>query len=285
VRQLTVVSVNTCYGGIDPDTGDDSGARVTIEALRGAQPHVVLLQEMDARGDPYRLWRHLRHFANALDMEPVLGPSAAIRSELGNHTAILVATSRGLRVVDQWPPPAPASPRVPWCRAEVTVPGLARPVRFCSVHLSARSAADQLRAAQVIASYVRAQHQPAVVGGDLNGYAPGEPAVLPAPSRGQPHWRRGPGGVLEPDYTVHETLADAGLTDIAAHLPRGHRDPPELTGTADAGRIDRIYLTAPLTGAATAYRQQDTGGGDHHMLLLTLDLTAAAAAVPPVPVP
>jgi endonuclease/exonuclease/phosphatase family metal-dependent hydrolase len=285
VRRLTVVSANTCYGGINPDTGDDSGARVTIEALRGADPDVALLQEMDARGDPYRLWRHLRHFASALDMEPVLGPSAAIRSELGNHTAILVSARRGLRVADQWPPPAPAGPRVPWCRAEVTVPGLARPVHFCSVHLSARSAADQLRAAQVIASYVRAQHHPAVVGGDFNGYAPGEPAAaepaaLPAHLRGQPRWRRGPGGVPEPDYAVHDTLADAGLTDIAAHLPPGRRDRPGLTGTARAGRIDRIYLT----GAATEYRQQDTGGSDHHMLLLTLDLTAAAAAVPPGPV-
>jgi endonuclease/exonuclease/phosphatase family metal-dependent hydrolase len=179
MQRLTVISANACYGGIDPGTGDDSRARVTIEALRSAQPHVVLFQEMDAR-DPYRLWRHLRHFASALDMEPVLGPSAAIRSELGNHTAILVSGRRGLRVVDQWPPPAPAGPRVPWCRAEVTVPGLARPVHFCSVHLSARSAADQLRAAQVIASYVRAQHHPAVVGGDFNGYAP---ASRPPPSR------------------------------------------------------------------------------------------------------
>ena len=85
-RPLTFATFSFEDGGLDHATGDDSQWQATITALQAAAPGVVLLQEMDDRGDPYWLRR-----TAALGMEPVRGPSAAIRSRTVNHTAILVA--------------------------------------------------------------------------------------------------------------------------------------------------------------------------------------------------
>lgn len=60
VRRLTVVTANLCYGGIDPQAGDDGPLEAAVAALRRGRPHAVLLQEVDAAGNPSGLWRRLR---------------------------------------------------------------------------------------------------------------------------------------------------------------------------------------------------------------------------------
>jgi endonuclease/exonuclease/phosphatase family metal-dependent hydrolase len=245
------------------------------------RPHVVLCQEMTAPW-PARLKGHVRRTANALGMEPVLGPPVPwTASRL--RTAVLVDRSSGIVITDEGPPPPGPADESAWCMAVLEVPGLGAPLGVFSVHMPARSAAAQLTETQILTSLIAAQHPLAVAGGDWNSYprsqlAAGGLAALPAQLRCQPRWRRGPGGVPEPDYAVHDALRDAGLTDIAAHLPPGHRDPPELTATAAAGRIDRFYVSPGLAGAATRYRQQETAGSDHAIVLLTLSIAQAAAA-------
>lgn len=275
MRRLTVVSANACNGGIDPRTGDDSGALMTIKVLRGVRPHVVLLQEMDACGDPNRLWRHLRYWANALDMEAVLGPSAAVRSELGNHTAILVAARRGLRVTDQWPPPPPAGPRVPWCHAEVTVPGLAGPLHLYSVHLSAESPSDRVHAAELIAGYTASCGQHVLAGGGWNDYPRGGPVpsaaelgALPAQAR-VARCRRGPTGLWEPCYDVDDLLGDVGLADIAACWSGAAR---LAATTGNGARADRCYATADLAAAAVSCQNLRIGS-DHQAVACTFDFS------------
>jgi len=272
-RRLTVVTANLCYGGLDPETGDDLPLEATVGALRRARPHAVLLQEVGAAGNPSGLWRRLRRIANALGMEPaVLGPSAAIRSELGNHTAILVAAGRGLRVTDQWPPPSPAGPRVPWCRAEVTVPGLAGPLHLYSAHLSARSPSARVHAAELIASYAAGHAGHVVAGGDWTttrapGPGPAQIAALPAAVRAS-RCRQGPDGAWAPRYDVDAPFAAAGLADLAAC-----HDPAGLAATTrDGARADRCYATPALAGVLAACQDLVTGS-DHRAVAVTFDLT------------
>lgn len=81
---------------------------------------------------------------------------------------------------------------------------------------------------------------------------------------------------LTPNYDVHDVLAGVGMEDAAAVRT------PELSDRdglplPDA-RVNRIYLTRDLAGAATRYVQQDTRGSGHRALMLTLDGAAAAGS-------
>jgi hypothetical protein len=84
---------------------------------------------------------------------------------------------------------------------------------------------------------------------------------------------------------VHDVLASVGLEDAVAVMAPGQRDPHDFTpgGTSSNGRVDRIYLTRELAGAASRHSQQDIGDGDHQALMLVLDGPSAARAIPPEP--
>ncbi len=60
---------------------------------------------------------------------------------------------------------------------------------------------------------------------------------------------------------MHDVLACVGMEDTVAVLAPGQRDPHDLTptGTSTGGRIDRIYLTWELAGAASRCSQQNIG--------------------------
>lgn len=148
LSELSVVIVNWCYGGLKK-TGDDSDWLHTASVINAVKPHVVLSCQMDA-GPVRDLWPHVHRTANELGMQPVPGTSAAVRSTAGNHVAIFVRTSAGLRIHDQWP--TLDGTRACWCSAEIGVPGLADRLHFYAVHLNARSANEQLTATQEITS-------------------------------------------------------------------------------------------------------------------------------------
>jgi hypothetical protein len=283
---LRIASVNLQYGGLSED-GDDARWCKSVGALTDQDPHVVLVQEMTAR--PVRLQEHLWRTANELGMIPVLGPPSP-DSFSGNHTAILVAARAGLVILDTGPPAvSPGSGPPAWCQALVGFPGIRHPVCFYSVHLPARSSVAQLLEAERLASRIAQRGELAVAGGDWNCYAPADmltPATLASLPRHlrPPRMRAGVAGAWEANYDVHHALAAAGLTDAAGFLHPAQRDPRELTPTGiGGGRVDRFYVTGPLTGAIQRYEQRDTGGSDHQLLLLTVDLSATA--VPPGPVP
>jgi len=85
---------------------------------------------------------------------------------------------------------------------------------------------------------------------------------------------------LEPNYDVHDTLTGVGLTDVAAWLPPGCREPGALSPTARHGRIDRFYVTGGLPPAVLRYAQADTGASDHLALMIVIDIRGAAAITP-----
>jgi endonuclease/exonuclease/phosphatase family metal-dependent hydrolase len=294
--QFLVASCNLNYAGIAPG-GDDSRWQASMTVLRGWAPDIVLLQEMATpAGTIAGLQKHLWRTGNELGMTPLLGPAGPL-SVTGNHPAILVATSRGLRILDAGPPPFtdPGSPAPSWCHAVLQVPAIPHPVAVYSVHLPARSAQEQLSQAQRIASLAVQQGMLTIAGGDWNSF-PRDSAALRDLARMDPHLRPprmrtrpGPAGtmLLEPNYDVDDVLTGAGLTDAATSLPPDRRDPPDLTATSinDNGRIDRFYLSPGLPAAVERYVQARTGGSDHDTLMITLSRAAAAALTPAEPAP
>jgi hypothetical protein len=92
-------------------------------------------------------------------------------------------------------------------------------------------------------------------------------------------------GLPYPNYDVHDVLACVGMEDAVAVLASARSDPDDLAsaGTSVNGRVDRIYLTRDLVGAAAGYMQQDMRASEHQALMLTLDGATAARATPPGP--
>jgi len=289
------VSCNLNFAGVR--NGDDSRWQASITTLRNWDPDVVLLQEMAApSGAIAGLHAHLWRTANELGMTPLLGPPGPL-SVTGNHPAILVATHRGLTILDAGPPlwPSGGGPFPSWCQALLRVPRIAHPIAVYSVHLPARSADEQRSQAQRLASLIAQKGEITIAGGDWNSFPRTGAALrdlddLPLHLRPpRMHTRPGPGGVieLEPSYDVDDVLTGVGLTDAAACLPPARRDPPALTATSiyDNGRIDRFYLTAGLPDAVEQYVQAETGGSDHHALLLIVSRDKASALTPREPAP
>ena len=276
---VKVASVNWDYGGIGQD-GSTARWAQTIEALLQVRPQVVLCQELGVPQPGLHLARHVRRTANALGMEPVLGPVVpGARSAL--HIAILIDTrSTGWRIDDEGPYQGRGcgGPARAWCMAELGIAGVPRPLQLFSAHFPARSAVAQLAQAQNLAAL--AAGQLALIGGDFNSFARGGPAIssgeldaLP-PALRVSRCRTGADGQLEPDFSADDVLTRrAGLADIAALRWQVHRDPAGLAPTGRGGaRIDRFYGSPALAAAAASYRQFPIGS-DHQAVLLDLDLT------------
>lgn len=283
---LRVASVNTNYGGIDPDGSTDRWQALT-GFIREQEPDVLLCQEMAAH-KPSGVHRHLLDTARSLGMTAAaLGPPApGAASGSEHHTAVLVRPD--LDVTDAGPATAYRPwDHVPWAEALLGVPGLPFGLRVYSVHLPHSSDVWQKHYANKLASRVAARAEAgeqALAAGDWNCLAPGDAytqeQLAAMPARVRPaRLRLLPGGTWEPVLDVHQVLAAIGLTDIAAGLLPEHRDPPDLTPTGTAGgRVDRAYAPPAIASAVTACRQVRTPATDHAALLLTISITKAAGA-------
>lgn len=279
LSNFRVMVVNWRYGGLNAETGDEDW-RHTVNVINSVNPHIVLCAEVDA-GPVRDLWAHARRTAIACGMElAVLGPSAAVRSALGNNTAILVRTTAGLKIHNQWPPMD--GTRACWCSAEIEVPGLEEHLHVYALHLHARSALARLLDAETIASIPAEFGQLAFVGGDFNGF-PRHPVVPQEVLQSLPlHLQltrciQTPDGELVANHAVHDEFTRAGMVDLAAHLEQTGQGPADLQPTAHGeARVDRGYGTAELAGAVRAAKNLEIGS-DHDAPLYFFDLTALAA--------
>lgn len=276
-ENVTIGTANLHYGGINPRTRDDTSLRVTMDALSLLNLDILAVQEVDGGGNPHDIWRTYRLLGNRLGMEPVLGPSCALKTTTGNHVGILVRTHpRGLQIDNQWPAPGAAETRVPWCSAEIRVPGLDAPLVVYSGHLSARSETEQLRAVEIVTNIIAENDQFAIWLADFNGY-PSEPEISSEALAHIPKHLQitrcveDVDGKLHPNLDVYHKLIRAGMLDVAECLPPSKRHPKELQATGRGlARIDRAHAVGDLVKAATSYRQVETGS-DHDACIFTFN--------------
>ncbi|MFC4054082.1 endonuclease/exonuclease/phosphatase family protein [Actinomadura syzygii] len=282
---LRIASVNWHYGGLDDD-GSDVRWRQTVDVLGEVGAQVVLCQEFGVAQPALRQSRHVQRTANALGSEAVLGPvPPGARSAL--HTAILVDTrTTGVSIEAEVPYTHTrfgGTQHESWCGVQLRLPGLEdldQDLDCYSVHLPARSAVEQLSQAQTLAALLTAPERLVLVGGDFNGYPRGGPAVTADElERLPPHLRvtrcrEGADGALEANYDVDDVFGRAGLFDLAFSLPAELRNPPELRATGRGGaRVDRLYASPEVAGAATGYWQVRVGS-DHDAVVFDVNLAA-----------
>jgi endonuclease/exonuclease/phosphatase family metal-dependent hydrolase len=279
---MSVISANTCFGGIGDDGNRDKWDALT-GFLRGRKPGVLLLQEMRGAG-PAGTGAHLRDTAEALGMAvAAVGPPAPGAPAGAEHrTAVLVGP--GVEVVPHDRPVMHPWDALPWAEALVLLPGADVPVWFYSVHLPPSSRTKQMIYAQKLAATVAARAakgRRGFVAGDLNGladaYGREQLAAMPLnvwPARVRKNPRN---GSLRPRLGVHRELAAIGLADIAAMLPPGCRDPRDLTPTGTAGaRVDRGYAHRDLARAVIRYWQvRLRDATDHDLIEFIISLALA----------
>lgn len=281
---IRIASANLLDGGLSQD-GTAARREQSAAALRGWQPHLVLIQELYAPGEEL-VRRHFRALANATGMEPAaLGlPRGSRRLRTG-----ILAGTRTVEILDDGPAPARDAPY--WAEAAVRIRATGTVLHLTSVHAPATTAAGQLAEAERLATRTAQRGQLSIAGGDWNCYTPGDALTEDELSTLPPHLRparmRQAGGRLTANYDVHDTLTMAGLADPVPGLPRDRRDPPDPPGTGShpRARIDRFYLWPgkELLPAVRCYHQKPNPGSDHQMIMLCLDPAALASAVPPGP--
>lgn len=270
---LTVTTANLQYGGIDRRNGDDRAARTTLARLSREKPDVLAIQEMYAL-TPGDVRRQLRWWANELDMHAFLGPCANIGTTAGSHNAILVRTTTGTRVTDEWPGPTGA--QLPFCRTELSIPGISRPVQVTCAHLAARSITRRREAAEIIGSYSadaidNGDH--VIVAGDFNGFPRfGADIDLMPPRLLSARAVADSEGNYQPDFTADDALTSSGLKDLGAILAIHRDDTGHAEPTGPGGvRVDRIYADNALARLAADYRRFEIAS-DHNAVTVVVDL-------------
>jgi endonuclease/exonuclease/phosphatase family metal-dependent hydrolase len=267
------MSYNVLNGG-----GEDRSAPrwlAEVEAIRETNPGVLLVQE--ARGFDLDGAAGLYEAERQLGMRGLL----ACAPRTGQHTAVFLAPDvRPVRF-------QPDSDHFHHALAQATiaVPGLATPITVASIHLSPLSPALRLAEVGWLAG-LAAPGSLAVIAGDANSLAPGDPEPqdwgrLPA------HFRV---RYLDPatgtaDRTALRFLHAAGFVDAAAALDDAAPAPTVPTrGFPEAEfvpfRSDHVLLSPAISGALSAYRVLDEDrthqASDHLPVVVDLDLTRLA---------
>ena len=281
---LRIACANLHFGGISR-TGDLSPLFETLAVLSGWDVHIALLQEVSA-GDEIGLKKHVRLIASELGMTLAALGARAPMTYGPNRPAVFVREPAGLKIVDYGPPEG-VSGGVPaaWAHARVAILGVGNELDLLSVHLPPRSAVEQERQAEWMASSIAQWGNLALACGDFNSFAPGGPVLTEQQLREMdPHLRPArmivEEGRFRPDYTVHDELTAIDMVDVAAALDPDARHPHDLTATGGSGgRIDRGYATRELKDALRGYWQAP-GGSDHEHFMIALSKSAMSAARP-----
>jgi endonuclease/exonuclease/phosphatase family metal-dependent hydrolase len=273
--QLAIMSVNTQYGGWQ---GSDGRPQTRwpglVDVITGVRPHILLLQEAHGwQVDP-------RQQANAeadLGMRALVAPSRS-----GGHTAVMYDT-RVLRW-QQFETKYAGETHHGFGVAVLDLlhergPGV--PLTVISAHLHPYSARKAASEADLLAGRVHRYGGMGLIGGDINHVPPGDPepdwTTVPPYNRSSRCRRRA--DLDDPwraNTIVGETLRDADLVDVAAHLADTTGDTRYRAPTARQGgvRADQIWITPNLLPALTGYRQITTKPfSDHDAIVVTLDTT------------
>lgn len=274
-RTVRVMSYNVLNGG--RDGASDERWRGIVEVVGDAESDVLLLQE--ARGFDADGSRLLFAAERDLGMRGLL----AVAPHTGQHTAVLFRPE--IRPLSF----APDCTHFHHALAQATleVPGFDRPLVVASIHLSPLSPA--LRAAEV--GWMAALAAPgtyAVVAGDANSLAPGDPeptdwAALPA------HFqvRYLQAGALQADRSALAFLEAAGFTNAGTTRGASGVATVPTRGFPQAEfvpfRSDHAALSPDLAPALAGYQVIETelahATSDHLPIVIDLDparLTSSA---------
>jgi hypothetical protein len=204
---LRIVGVNLLDGGVD-DGPTFARRDLSVAALAGWRPHVVLVQELIAPGLEHR--RYLRSLAGELGMEP-----AALGLPRGSkrQRCAILADTTAVAVLDDGPPDTRDAPY--WAEAVLRVRATGTVLAVTSVHAPATTGAGQLAEAERLATRTVQRGVLAVAGGDWNSYTPSDGLTDDDLRDLPPHLRPSrmralPGGGITGNYDVHDTLACAG---------------------------------------------------------------------------
>ncbi|MGW0731764.1 endonuclease/exonuclease/phosphatase family protein [Streptomyces sp. NPDC002851] len=267
---LTVMSQNVKYGA------DQDGRWVDlVETIRATRPQLVLLQEVDFLADPDRAEAAEEELGLRLAMAPSRNLPTAVAWDPDHLELLGVETKLSMELHHGY-----CAPRFKPLGLKRELP---EPLVAISTHLTPYSADAAALEAQIVCARAYRYGGIALVGGDINHMALGDPEidwtlVQPYNRTSRCHRRKSPDEPWRGNRIVGETLRDAELTDVAAHLADLREDPTLRAHTGKHGllRVDQTHVTPALLPAITDYQRVDPGpNSDHYGLLVSLDLERA----------
>lgn len=241
---MRIMSYNTLFGGFDGS--DDRRRQLQIGIVRSHDPDVLLMQELKGFLDDGG--KRLFEMERQLERRALI----ALAPNTGQNTAIFVKA--GIDVlsfeVDNVHFHHAAA------IAQLRIPDLDAPLTAISVHLCPNGTPVRLREASYLYNFA-AETGYAVVGGDFNSLAPGDPEPGDLDTL-QGHFRA---RYIDLDGKMDRrpiaSLLQAGFIDIGAQC--GGTPQPTVPGAGFAGtefvqfRSDYILASRLLADAATAY--------------------------------
>ena len=264
---LTVMSQNIQYGA--RAEGRLEGLYETVEAVG---PDLLMLQECTDLADEQA------------------------RAEFTDRTGMLIelAPSRNLPVAVAWNPARLTQDDVEtrywhelhhgYCSVHFTLPSRAEPLPVplvaISAHLTPYSANQAADEAALLAARLYRAGGIGMLAGDINHPTFDDPEPdwtrVPPYNRASRCVRRTGDEPWRSNRVVGQSLRDADLTDVAAHLADLRQDPGLRAATGKAGliRVDQVHVTLALRPAIRDYRMVESSFSDHHGLLATFDLDA-----------
>lgn len=256
---MRIMSYNTLFGGFDGT--DDRRSRLQVEIIREADPDILLAQELKGYLDDggrrlFEMERRLER-RGLIAAAPITGQNTGIFLKPGVEPLAFEPDGTHFHHAA--------------AVARLRVPGLDAPLIAISVHLCPNGTAVRLREVSYLYNFADDAGF-AIVGGDFNSLAPGDPepvdlGTLPARFRSR---YVDLDGLM--DRRPLASLLQAGFVDVAAHLASPLS--PTVPGAGFAGtefvpfRSDYLLASTALVGKVSAYETLSGGregaASDHY---------------------
>ncbi|PHP20737.1 endonuclease/exonuclease/phosphatase [Sphingobium sp. IP1] len=268
---MRIMTYNTLFGGYDG--ADDRRARIQAEIVRDSDPDILLIQELKGFLDQGA--RRLYELERMLGLRALLAPSP----HTGQNVGIMVR--EGIEILSFEADSAHFHHAA--AIATLGVPGLPSPLTAVSVHLCPNGTPVRLREVSYLYGHAAPQGF-AIVGGDFNSLAPGDPEPDDLDSLA-PHFRaRYVDANGRMDRRLIASLLQAGFVDLGAQLGDRRRTVP---GSAfpdtefPTFRSDYLLASDALAQRTSGFTTADAGNAgaasDHYAIYADFDFGTASS--------
>lgn len=251
---MRIMSYNTLFGGYDGS--DDRRHQLQLGIVRSSDPDVLLVQELKGFLDDGG--KRLFEMERQLERRALI----AAAPHTGQNTAIFVKA--GIEIVSFEIDNSHFHHAA--AIAQLRVAGLDAPLTAISVHLCPNGTPVRLREVSYLYNFA-AETGYAVIGGDFNSLAPGDPepgdlATLPGHFRARYVDLSG-----QMDRRPIASLLQAGFVDVATQCDGAPQ--PTVPGAGFAGtefvafRSDYLLASRPLADKAIGYAVVGGHAADH----------------------